>query len=87
MVDFNRINPSVLKQAEALAAERNQTLDVLIEDALRSYLNQRPGRVQGAGPVSLPVARQLGGPKVDVAQSLGKLLEVDDDGLPLEKQR
>jgi hypothetical protein len=87
MVDFNRINPAVLRQAEALAAERNQTLDVLIEEALRSYLNRRPVGIVGGGTVALPIARHLARPKVDLSQSLGKLLDVDDDGLPVDKLR
>jgi hypothetical protein len=87
MVDFNRINPAILRQAEALAAERNQTLDVLIEEALRSYLNRRLEGIGGGGTVALPVARHLAGPKVDLSQSLGKLLDVDDDGLPVDKLR
>jgi len=87
MVDFNRINPAILKEAEELARERNQTLDGVIEDALRVYLGSRRGDVGRGGPVSLPIARQLAGPRVDLSQSLGKLLEIEDEGLPLEKLR
>lgn len=87
MVDFNRINQAILREAEEVARERNETLDGVIEDALRGYIGSRRGDAGRSGPVSLPVARHLAGPRVDLSQSLGKLLEFEDEGLPLEKLR
>ena len=82
-----RLNDALWERARREAAARGQTLTALIEQGLQLALAQsRPAARRRK--VKLPVSRECGGllPGIDLSNS-ASLLELLEDGLPLEKRR
>ncbi len=82
-----RLDDDLLAAAKRRAVDNGTTLTKLIEDALRVSL-ARPTEEHPRARVELPVSGCKGGlmPGVDIDDSAG-LLELMDEGLPLDKRR
>jgi hypothetical protein len=87
MVDFNRIDPGLVEQITTLARRRDTSPEAIVEDALRAFLSREGSRTKPP-PTPMPQAKKLAGPLFSPEHSsLGKLTELMDEGLPLEKLR
>jgi hypothetical protein len=81
-----RMDDHLLRQAKQLAARTGSTLTSIIESALREKLHPRRG-IANTPPSPLPVFHGDGlQPGVDLDDS-SSLLDLMEDGLPLEKRR
>ncbi len=80
-----RLDDDLLAAAKRRAVDKGTTLTAVIEDALRADLARRPAKPRER--VTLPTFRGNGlMPGVDL-DSNAKLLEIMDEGLPLDKLR
>lgn len=86
-----RLDEHLLVRAKEYASQNQRTLTSVIEDALRALL--APSRDHGRAPAKkrhlrLPVSKQTGGPLPGVnLDCYGELLEIMEEGLPLDKRR
>lgn len=87
MIDMNRIDPQLLERVAELARQRRVPAQAIVEDALRSFL-PHVERHEPMARTPMPQSTRLAQPNFDLEHaSLGKLLEIDDEGLPIEKLR
>jgi hypothetical protein len=87
MVDFNRIDRELVEQVTTLARRRDTSPEAIVEDALRAFL-LREGSPSKVSPQPMPQAKRLAGAQFTPEHSsFGKLTELMDEGLPIEKLR
>lgn len=82
------LDDHLVTEAKRLAAERGTTLTEIMEDALRIVVRRTEPRTRRA-PVDLPTFGEPGAgfmPGVDM-NSNAALLDLMEEGLPLEKRR
>lgn len=81
-----RLDERLLRDAKTFAARNGRTLTAIMEESLRQYLSRTP--VQAAGrPFRMRTFKGSGlAPGVDLDDSAA-LLDLMEEGLPLEKRR
>lgn len=81
-----RLDERLLREAKTFAARNGRTLTAVMEESLRQYLSRTPVRADGQ-PFRMRTFEGSGlAPGVDLDDSAA-LLDVMEDGLPLEKRR
>lgn len=82
-----RLDEHLLREAKRFAAKRGRTLTAVIDEALRQFLMRSAPAAGKRAPVELATFRGDGlRPGVDLDDSAA-LLELMEQGLPLEKRR
>ncbi len=89
-----RLDEHLLAEAKQYASRNRRTLTSVIEDALRALLvrGQSGGKVANATApkprLRLPVSKETGGPLPGAnIDSYSELLDLMEEGLPLDKRR
>ncbi len=82
-----RLDDALLREAKQHAARSGRTLTSLIEDSLRQFLATAQRRPHSRRPYRMATFKGTGvAPGVDLSNSAA-LLELMEEGLPLEKRR
>lgn len=81
-----RLDERLLRDAKTFAARNGRTLTAVMEESLRQFLSRTPVRANGR-PFRMRTFKGSGlAPGVDLDDS-ATLLNLMEDGLPLEKRR